>query len=756
MASFDNIIFKILADTTQFISALGQAEGKITGLKNVAGKLSNAFLPFSAAATGALGMSIKMAADFDKSVVSATRALDLSGKEVENFKKSIQGVQKDLKYQFSTKELADVAVEAAKLGIAKNNINDFVKSISKIAVATDQMDKIGELTNDAAKVASVFKFSAKQTDTFLNAVNKLDDSAAVTAPDILNYTKRVAGIGAQSKLTAEELAAYGTALMGAGAKPQVAATFMNKFLTVLGAAENLSKPATARLKELGWTTKELAHAFDKDASGTITEFMTRVSKLDNVSQKNVLGKIFGQEHVDTAMLLVQQTKELAKYRKMAADSTGNATKAQNEFNTAAASFAGQTAQFKNQINEIGVQLGGILLPGILSITKELSPLLSKLLAIVQTNPQVSKMIVTALGVVALIAPLGMLVTGILSLMSTIGALWGVIAGLFSGGIFLTLAMQIVNIASILAYSVIPAIGAFVVASAPFIAAAVAIGAAAYAIYANWSKIQPVLVNFINTMINNWNTFINVLNNSWVRFQSVWNAGMAAFTSYMSERVTYIQSVWNAGISRLSSLANSFFVWVSNPSRLANAARLFFPMQSGMASAVSAMSSALSRFYSWVGSLGSSFGNMAYGWGRSLLQGFINGIYSMYSSVSAAMNNFTSQVSQYLPHSDAKKGALSTLTASGQAFTKTFLSGVDAGGIDQLGSMLQTPQMGSMLPSVTATPASTPSGSTTINYSPTYTIDTKDNGGLLDALKKRDRELVDIINRAISRIDRTAY
>lgn len=61
-------------------------------------------------------------------------------------------------------------------------------------------------------------------------------------------------------------------------------------------------------------------------------------------------------------------------------------------------------------------------------------------------------------------------------------------------------------------------------------------------------------------------------------------------------------------------------------------------------------------------------------GIGFVGAMITGIMSQKDALVNAVRNLLSSISDYLPHSDAKKGPLSTLTQSGRAFTRTFGQG----------------------------------------------------------------------------------
>jgi TP901 family phage tail tape measure protein len=675
------IISVILNLTDNLSRGIDQATAKVDSFGAKAGKLANAFAPVSLAAGGALGISIKLAADFDKSVTGAARALNLTGGEVEKFKVSMQGLQKELGYQFSQSALANIATDAGKLGVAKEQINDFTKTIAKLAVATDQTKNIGELSTNAAKISSLFKLSTKEFESFGAAVNKLDDSFALTANDLIDFTKRAGGLASSAKISANQTAAWGATLLNAGRTAETSGTFMNKFVNVMGTADVASRKAKLGFAQLGIDTKELARAFDKDANGAMLQFLTKLNAVDNISKREIIARIFGQEHVGTASLLAGQTDNLAKALGYAADEQGNLTKLQSEFDKQSNSVAGQMEKFKNQASALGIQLGTALLPGILAVMGALSPMLEMLVKLTQQHPMISTLIVTALGVVAIIAPVLALVSAISSIVAALPILGGALAAV--AGVLAALLSPITLV----------------------VAGFVGLGFAAVAIIKNWTPIKGFFAGLWDGVISSGNRFV-----SWV------NTGLNGA----------VKSA-NAGINHFAASANA-----------------------SINSFVSGGVAKIQGFFSWLGGLGSNFASMAVSWGQGLLQGFINGIQSMYGQVQNVMNTFTSWLAQYLPHSDAKKGALSNLTASGAAFADTFMSGIAGSNLDPFGTIPEAGGYGSI------SPASSGSGSTSMNFAPVYNISAKDSDDILKQLKERDRELLDLIKRANTRTDRRAY
>jgi hypothetical protein len=97
----------------------------------------------------------------------------------------------------------------------------------------------------------------------------------------------------------------------------------------------------------------------------------------------------------------------------------------------------------------------------------------------------------------------------------------------------------------------------------------------------------------------------------------------------------------------------------------------------------------------------NLGGLLVGAGRSLIQGFINGIKNMLGSVRSAASSVVSAARDYFPFSPAKKGPFAGrgyTTYSGRALMAGFVSGIEAGipAVDRtLASLASTPTAGQM-------------------------------------------------------------
>ncbi|MEV8523125.1 phage tail tape measure protein [Streptomyces sp. NPDC052000] len=86
----------------------------------------------------------------------------------------------------------------------------------------------------------------------------------------------------------------------------------------------------------------------------------------------------------------------------------------------------------------------------------------------------------------------------------------------------------------------------------------------------------------------------------------------------------------------------------------------------------------------IASVGNGFGNLLYNAGQNIIQGLINGIWSMVGAAGNAISGIVSNIKAYVPWSPAKKGPLSGSGApeiGGRNITKLLAKGIDGGSGD---------------------------------------------------------------------------
>ncbi|PEM30210.1 hypothetical protein CN598_12590 [Bacillus wiedmannii] len=185
------------------------------------------------------------------------------------------------------------------------------------------------------------------------------------------------------------------------------------------------------------------------------------------------------------------------------------------------------------------------------------------------------------------------------------------------------------------------------------------------------------ISWWNDTSRDWNNTVNTVR---TKSAEMYNAAVSKYESMKSDAKAYLSGMVNDAKTNFSNMVNSAWsgasaMWeagVANAKSFATGAKNNL---SGLASiAWDGMKGMFDGFWSWSGTLWDS--------GKGLLNSFTNGIISGFNGAVDAVYRGMKSIRQYLPFSPAKKGPLSDLDKSGEAFFPTWYNAA----MTQVGSM----------------------------------------------------------------------
>lgn len=212
--------------------------------------------------------------------------------------------------------LAQLAYQGAKLGMGKYGVEgmaQFVRAADQINVAIGE--EMGEEALPAlSKMVEVMGLIPKMgiekaMEATGSAMFKLSSTSTSTSNDIVEFSKRLAGVARTAGITTDQLLALGSASSSMMLMPEVASTAMGKFIVALQKNHNLIA------KELGIPDETIKNLY---ASGHAMDAIVLVlEKMRDKGNMNALGGIFkdlgsdGQRLV-TAMVTMSKNVDILK------------------------------------------------------------------------------------------------------------------------------------------------------------------------------------------------------------------------------------------------------------------------------------------------------------------------------------------------------------------------------------------------------------------------------------------------------------
>lgn len=175
---------------------------------------------------------IQRHADMSDSLSDVMKTTGMTREEVDDLNKSIGAIDT----RTGRKELLKLASDAGKLGIeGHKNIMEFVEASDQINVALgedlgqDAIINIGKL-NDLFKVKDVYGYKEGMLKTG-SAINELGANSSASESYLVEFARRLGGIGSQAGFTVQQILGLGATLDSLGQTTEVSSTAIGTLIT---------------------------------------------------------------------------------------------------------------------------------------------------------------------------------------------------------------------------------------------------------------------------------------------------------------------------------------------------------------------------------------------------------------------------------------------------------------------------------------------------------------------------------------------
>lgn len=384
-----SVIVRLEAEVAGYVAGMGKAGratddvarqvvqarksiGQNAQAMDTAGKT---LLGFGTVSVAALGASAKAAMDWESAWAGVTKTVDGTPEQMDQLEESLRGLAKTL--PATHEEIAGVAEAAGQLGVAREDVTAFTKTMIDLANTTNLT--ADEAATNIAQIANVMGTAGDEVDNFGAALVALGNDGASTEKEILMMAQRIAGAGKLVGASEADVLALSNALASVGIEAQLGGGVTSRVLQrmysdVMDGGEGLE----ALAKIAGTSGKEFAAAFESDPVRAMDSVVKGLSKVKdeggNVVQTMKDIGIKGTE--ETSVIL-----RLAGAGNLLSESLDLGSKAWKE-NTALANEASkryETTESKvkvawNNIKDAAIDAGSVMLPVIQGIAEGVSGL----------------------------------------------------------------------------------------------------------------------------------------------------------------------------------------------------------------------------------------------------------------------------------------------------------------------------------------------------------------------------------------------
>ncbi len=354
------------------------------------GRLVDAVAGFYALKT-AIASPVQAAMQFESAMADVRKVVDFKSENgLEEFKRLLLELSREVPQ--SVNGLAQIAAAAGQAGIAGEELVKFTEAAAKIGVAFDiSADETGTAL---AKMMTGLGLTIDQVVLLSDSMNHLSNSQASSAAEILDVVRRV---GAQAKLfgfTAEQTAAFASAMIAAGSQSDVAATSFRNMGLALTRGESATKRQKKALKELGLDATSVAKRMQEDAVGTTIDVLEKLAQLPKELQATIASDLFGNEARALGPLLtnLQLVKDSLG---LVSDESKYAGSAFKEFEVRAKTFENAVAIFNNILTKLKITIGAALIPALTDLMQSVIPLIDTVSDFAAAHPELTKNVIAA-------------------------------------------------------------------------------------------------------------------------------------------------------------------------------------------------------------------------------------------------------------------------------------------------------------------------------------------------------------------------
>lgn len=333
-----------------------------TNVNKYIGTVTASFAALAMYGSG-LHKTIQTYSGLDEAMSNARKTTGMTRLEVEE----LNAILANIDTRTAQNELLALARIGGKLGIAKNDIEGFTRAadIIKISLGKDLGDNVETTIGQIGKLVNVFQIK----DEFgieegmmktAAAVNELGKASTANEANIVEFMRRVGGVGHSAKMSLSNIAGLGATLDDLGQTMEVAGTSMSQVITGMyrrtDAFAAAAKMSVKDFKKLMAEDMNEALIRMLDGMGSNGAAMGKiVAALDSL-------KLDGTRATGVLTALAQNTGKLREQQEIANRAYTEGTSCLKEFNIMNNSAEAIAEKRKKQITAEAAALGKTLLP----------------------------------------------------------------------------------------------------------------------------------------------------------------------------------------------------------------------------------------------------------------------------------------------------------------------------------------------------------------------------------------------------------
>lgn len=309
--------------------------------------------------TAASKAAVDRYAQMQQEEANVKKYAGMSDRQVE----SVNEEFKKIDTRTSRDGLNRLAQEAGRLGkTSEKEVLGFVRAADQLNVA---LDDLGDgATQTLSKLTGIFGDEKRLgTERSLLAVgsviNELSQNCTASAPYLAEFSKRLAGVGAQANMTIPQIMSYAAVLDSQGQNVEAASTALSQLIVKM--YQNPAKIA----KAAGMEVKSFSELVSKDANAALLQLLETLGKYGGMKALSTIFKDMGADGARSTQTIAALAGNVSMVRweqEEANKAFREATSVTKEFNVQNTTVQAGLEKSRKRIDENGVAIGQRLTP----------------------------------------------------------------------------------------------------------------------------------------------------------------------------------------------------------------------------------------------------------------------------------------------------------------------------------------------------------------------------------------------------------
>lgn len=355
-------IRQVRAELDKLNAELRESEGFWTRFNRKLNDWQTAIAGAAAAVTGLImaGRSAVSAyADMDAEMANVRKFTGMAAQQVEELNEDF----KQIDTRTSREDLNKLAQEAGRLGkTSQEDVMGFVRAADQINVALDDLGDGATLT--LSKLTNIFgdekKYGTEESLLKVGSViNELSQNCTASAPYLAEFTKRMAGVGAQAQMSIPQIMGFAAVLDSQGQAVEMSATALSKL--IMDMFKQKDKVLAATKMDADKFNAELK----KSTNDGLMYLLETLSKMGNIDVLAPVFKDMGENGARAAQVISALAANLdtVKWEQQEAQKAfEEGISVTNEFNVQNTTVQAGLDKARKGVTEMAVELGQKLQP----------------------------------------------------------------------------------------------------------------------------------------------------------------------------------------------------------------------------------------------------------------------------------------------------------------------------------------------------------------------------------------------------------